>query len=184
MGDTVLLLGLGKSLSSFWHVLALAAGLVFVVHSYQSLFGMKPYDRDWSRRIARADWHLILSGLAIIAFGMALTGVEKYLSNPKLWTKVTVVVVWLATTALMRRNAARWFATGNTTPMAALASISLACWLYGTFLGCARELAYGAVPFEALLSGFAVTALVTLIAGLALDERRRYRQADRSVAAE
>jgi hypothetical protein len=180
MPDTAALLGLAKGLASLWHVLAFAAGFVFVIYSFQSLFGFRQYDPAWSRRIARADWHLILSGAAIIAIGMALLGPEKYLSNPKLWTKVVVVIVWLASTAVMRRHAASWIASGRMLAMSSIAAVSLSCWIYGTFLGTARELAFGVVPFAVLLSGFFALTMVCIVLGISLDERRRYSASENS----
>lgn len=171
--DTLTLL---KIAASFWHVAAFGVGVTFVVLAYRALFNWQPYDPSWNRILSRADLHLWLSGLAIITVGILSVGAEKYLSNPKLWTKVLVVAVWTLATLLMRARSGLWFRQGKRTRIAVLAGISLACWIYGAVLGVARDLAYGAVPFETLALGFLATVTAAVLASLILEEGRRVDQ--------
>lgn len=173
--DAATLLALAKSVMALWHVLAFSAGLVLVIASCRSLFGRQAYDRSWSAILRSADLHLWLSGFAIIVAGMAAMGVEKYLTNPKLWIKVVVVVVWTAATLALRRSAGRWLVAGQRRRMVAVSAVSLSCWLYGAFLGCAKDLAFGVAPFGVFLGGFAATLFVTVLAGLALEHQFRHQ---------
>jgi uncharacterized membrane protein len=176
------LLGVAKALAALWHVVAFGTGLVLVVYSFQALLGTRRYERAWAQSLWHADIHLWLSGLAIIALGIASTGAEKYLSNPKLWTKVLVVVVWTLATLLMRQRAAAWFASAKRAPILALSGVSFACWIYGAFLGCARDLAYGAVPFAALAGGFAAVLAASVLIAFTLDEHARFGGTSRGLA--
>lgn len=152
-----------KTFFVLWHVAAFALGGVYVWHSYRSLIGCVPYKNSWSKFIQKADIHLWLSGFAIIAVGLVLIGLSKYLSNPKLLTKVIVIVTWLASTRYIRRSALTRFNHGDTVPMYAACGINLACWFYGAFLGCAKGLAYGVVPLWIFITGFSCTIGICLI---------------------
>lgn len=149
-----------KTLTSLWHVIAFACGFLFVFQSYLALFGHVQYDRSHNRIIRYADRHLWLSGFAIIAVGLYINGAETYLSNPKLWTKVTLITIWAISTETMRAYALPKFRNGQRTPMIVAGTVSLTCWIYGAFLGLAHGLAYGKAPLWALMSGFMVVLLV------------------------
>jgi hypothetical protein len=86
----------------FWHLLAFAAGGVYVALSYQALFN-GGYVPQWGRVIRRADWHLWASGLGVIGLGIALAGTDRFVSDPKLWAKVLVIAVWFVSTQVLRR---------------------------------------------------------------------------------
>lgn len=159
-----LLLEFLKTLAALWHTLAFAGGFFFVWQSYRALLGLCPHEGFWGRRVRQADLHLWLSGFAIIGLGIAISGLEAYLSNPKLWTKVVLISLWLVDTQAMRHYAVPLLRRGRRGPMLVASGISLACWVYGAFLGVAKGLAYGAVPFAALLCGF----LLTMAASFAL----------------
>lgn len=64
----------------------------------------------------------------------------------------------------MRRIALPRLKQGQRGPMLMLSAISLACWSYGAFLGVARGLAYGMLPYLTLLTGFllAIAACIAL----------------------
>lgn len=163
MTDTKEIMGLLITLAALWHVIGFAFGLVYVHFSLKSLFNFIPYDRQWSRIIRYSDLHLWLSGFALIALGLMQKGIQVYLSNPKLCAKVTVVVVWLLSTQLMRRIGVPHLQKGNLNPMIQLSSINISCWVYGAFLGCAKPLAYGVVSYPAFLLGFACVAVISFL---------------------
>ncbi len=148
-----------KPLASLWHTIAFACGFLFVFQSYLALFGHVQYDRRHNRIIRYADRHLWLSGFAIIAIGLLISGPETYLSNPKLWTKVTLITIWAISTETMRAYALPRLRLGQRLPMLVTGTISLACWIYGAFLGVAHGLAYGKAPLWALMSGFLIVLL-------------------------
>lgn len=160
MSDTNEWLGLLITLSAFWHVLGFAFGLVYIHFSLRSLFGVILYDRSWTKIIRSADLHLWLSGFALIGLGIWQKGLEVFIANPKLWCKVTVVVIWLISTVLMRRIGIPALKSGNKLPMLRLAAINISCWIYGAVLGCAKPLAFGVVSYPAFLAGFATVMLV------------------------
>jgi len=149
------IIGLLITIAALWHVIGFAFGLVYVHFSLKSLFNFIQYDRKWSRILRTADLHLWLSGFALIALGLLQKGTGEYLSNPKLWCKITVVIVWFLSTQLMRRVGIQHLKNGNINPMMQLSAINLSCWIYGAFLGCAKPLAYGVVSYPTFFLGFA-----------------------------
>lgn len=169
--ETPLLFALVQSLTALWHVVAFAGGMFAIGFNYRSLLGLGAYETRWGRRIRQADRHLWLSGFAIIAIGMAASGLESYLANPKLWTKCIVIAVWLASSIVIRRVAAPRMIKGDRTPMLAACSVSLGCWIYGAFLGCAKPLAHGVARFPELLAGFALTLALCMATTFILNAR-------------
>jgi hypothetical protein len=156
------LLHLLNAWAALWHTLAFAAGAVFVYFSYRAVFGLEPYMPKWGVIIRHADIHLWLSGFLLIGIGFTLQGMDKYLSNPKLWAKTAVIFVWFFSTQFLRHYALPKFRKGERGAMLVAASISLCCWLYGAFLGSARDLSYGNASFGFLGGGFALTLIVCL----------------------
>ncbi|RVU03315.1 hypothetical protein EOE18_16555 [Novosphingobium umbonatum] len=158
------------ALAVFWHVLAFCQGGYCVLQAYASLFDGS---RDPLRqhRIKVAEWHLWASGLAIIALGILLAGGLCYFQNPKLWTKLVVVIVWLATSLMLGNLRHISTLSGRRSALLLICSISAACWLYGAFLGVAKSLANGAVPFGAFISGFGLTILGCIAATFWLERR-------------
>lgn len=154
-------IGFMITLSAFWHVLGFAFGLIYI-HFSLKLLGIIPYDKTWTRIIRSADVHLWLSGFALIGLGIWQKGFDAYLANPKLWCKVTVVVLWFLSTQAMRRYAVPKLKLGNPRPMLRLASVNIACWIYGAILGCAKPLAYGVWSYPEFLAGFAAVMLLCL----------------------
>ncbi|MEW6679042.1 MAG: hypothetical protein AB1421_14085 [Pseudomonadota bacterium] len=161
-----------KTLAALWHVVAFAGGFAFVWQSYRALLGQIPHEPRWGKFIRKADIHLWLSGFVIIGLGILSSGLLHYLSNPKLWTKSLLILVWLIATQTMRRYAMPRFKAGIRTPMLLTAAISLGCWSYGAFLGVAKGLAYGALPFTVLVSGFLLTLSASLVLTFLLDQQR------------
>jgi len=159
--DVSLVLNVLTTFAAFWHVLAFAAGGVYVFHAYFSLF-RGGYDSGWTRIIRAADGQLWLSGLAIIGLGIALSGFDRYMDNPKLWTKALLITVWFISTLTMRYYAVAKLVAGFRTPMLLAAAVNVSCWIYGAFLGVAKPLANGVVPFTALMGGWFATILVCL----------------------
>lgn len=157
-------LAIGITIAALWHVAGFAFGLVFVWFSLQSLLGRVPYDRRWAPVIRSSDLHLWLSGFLLVALGALQKGVEVYFSNPKLWAKMTVIIVWMLSTQVMRRYGVPRLRAGDALPMLRLSALNVACWIYGAFLGCAKPLAYGVASYPQFLLGFAVTVIGVHIA--------------------
>ncbi len=171
--DTGEIIGLLLTVAALWHLLGFAFGLVYINFSLKSLFNLIPYDRQWSGVIRSADLHLWLSGFALIVLGLFQKGTEEYLSNPKLWCKVTVVVIWFLSTQLMRRVGIPNLKKGNAGPMMKLSAINISCWIYGAFLGCAKPLAYGVVSYSGFILGFICTILLSFLI-LSYFKKHRY----------
>jgi hypothetical protein len=125
------ILGLFITLSALWHVIAFAYGIVFIHFSLKSVFNIVPYNKEWSPVIRGADLHLWMSGLALIILGILDKGVDIYISNPKLWTKVTVVIVWMLSTLLMRKYAVPALKNGSNELMIKFSALNISCWIYG-----------------------------------------------------
>ncbi len=151
------------TLAAWWHVVGFAFGLVYVHLSLKSLFGIIPYEPHWPAILRTSDLHLWLSGFVLIGLGMVQKGVQEFLANPKLECKITVVVVWFLATQLMRRVGIRHLKNGNANPMVQLSAISLSCWIYGAFLGCAKPLGDGSVSYWVLLAGFVGVMIISFM---------------------
>ncbi len=161
--DSSEIIGLLVTIAAMWHVLGFAFGLVYINFSLKSLFNLMPYDRQWSGVIRSADLHLWLSGIVLIVLGLFQKGAGEYLSNPKLWCKVTVVVIWFLSTQLMRRVGIPSLKKGDDGPMMKLSAVNISCWIYGAFLGCAKPLAYGVVSYSGFIFGFICTTLLSFL---------------------
>lgn len=151
------------TVAAFWHTAGFALGLLYVSFSLMSLMQMLPYNGKWSRLIRQADLHLWISGIALISLGVWQKGFDVYFSNPKLWSKITIVFIWMLSTQLMRRVGLQALKRGNRVPMLHLSAINISCWIYGAFLGCANSLGYGGLSYAMFLSGFALLNLVVLL---------------------
>lgn len=161
MAHTTEILGLLITLTALWHVVGFAFGLVYVRLSLLSLIGKIPYQPAWTNVLRNADVHLWLSGFALIGLGVWDKGFDMYMSNPKLWCKVTVVIVWMLSTQAMRYIGIAHLKRGNKKPMIYFSAINISCWIYGAFLGCAKPLGYGVVSYNYLIIGFVI--IVALI---------------------
>ena len=168
------------TLSAFWHVLGFAFGLIYIHFSLKSLLGIIPYDKTWTRIIRSSDLHLWFSGIALIGLGIWQKGFDAYLDNPKLWCKVTVVIVWFLSTQAMRWYAVPKLKSGNAQPMLRLAAINIACWIYGAILGCAKPLAYGVWSYPEFLAGFGVVTILCFFALKQMQQRQRLRRTSTS----
>ena len=104
------------TLAALWHTFAFAAGGVYVFHAYQALF-MSGHNPLGTGMIRFADCHLWLSGVAIIALELMLTGVHAYLANPKLWAKSLLIVIWFISVQTMRLYAVPRLREGFRLPM-------------------------------------------------------------------
>lgn len=167
-----LFLSLALSFAVYWHVAAFAAGGICVWLSYRALFGLEAYTSYWGKIIRHADMHLWLSGLAIIVIGGALRTYPEYLSNPKLWAKVTVVTLWLCSTHYLRRVALPKFRDGKRKPMMYAAALNLSGWLYGAWLGVAHGLSHIAGSYPFFLAGFAFLAALLFGLTVSLEKHR------------
>lgn len=155
------ILGLLITLAAMWHVAGFGFGMVYVRLSLLSLLGKLPYDRHWTSILRNADVHLWLSGFALIGLGIWSKGLPAYTDNPKLWCKIVVILMWFLSTQLMRFIGVKHLRQGNKKPMLYFSATNISCWIYGAFLGCAKPLAYGAVPFSGFLAGF--IALIIMV---------------------
>ncbi len=141
------------TLAALYHVLATVAAMMAVFHFARMLRGDESRHPLWRTVFSQAEMHLWISGLALVLLGIYVTGLEKYLGNPKLWTKVSLITVWGLNSL--------WIKRGLRTALPArrdlMFGISVAALFYGTFLGVAKPLAYGALPFPWFLAGFVAT---------------------------
>lgn len=157
-------------LAIFWHTLAFAAGGMNVVSAYRALFGGE-HDPARTRAIRSAEWQLWVSGFVIIGLGIVLTSWHSYLDNPKLWSKIVVVSIWLASTIVLRNASRHRWPIAGRRGILLTCSVSGACWFYGAFLGVAKPLANGVMPFWGFMAGF-VGVLIACIAVTFLWEQR------------
>jgi hypothetical protein len=156
------IIGIFITLAALWHVMGFAFGLVYVRFSLLSLLGKIPYQREWRGVLRYADLHIWLSGFVLIGLGIWDKGFTAYIYNPKLWCKVTVVVIWMLSTQMMRFIGIRYLKQGNKQPMLHLSAINISCWIYGAFLGCAKPLGYGVMPYSYFQIGFLFVAVLCL----------------------
>ncbi len=162
-------------IAALWHIVGFAFGIVYIKSSIMSLLGYENYNKKWSFIIKNADFHLWLSGLLLIAAGLFQGNSLEYISNPKLWCKITVILVWVLATQLMHRIGIPQLQLGNKAPMMQLSAINLGCWIYGAFLGCAKPLAYGIVSYPTFLIGFVGTISGCFLALQHLEKRMSHQ---------
>src|SRR5574343_356349 len=84
------------AISAFYHILATVAAMMAVFQFARILRGEENHQPLWRHIFDWAEAHLWISGLMLLAVGIYLTGLDEYLANPKLWTKVTLVTLWAA----------------------------------------------------------------------------------------
>ncbi|MCC7463739.1 MAG: DUF2214 family protein [Gammaproteobacteria bacterium] len=155
------------ALAALYHVLATAAAMMAVFHFARRQRGEEARQPLWRDCYARAELHLWISGVLLVLIGAWVTGWAKYLDNPKLWTKVSLIVLWGLNSLWMKRT----LHSASPARRDLMFGISIAALAYGSFLGVAKPLAYGVLPFGGFLAGFLATiAACTWIA-------RRYLRA-------
>lgn len=141
------------TISAFYHVMATMAAMMAVFHFTRILRGDESSHSLWRHVFNWGEVHLWVSGVLLLVIGIYMTGFEKYLSNPKLWTKVSLVTLWLVNSLWIKKT----IRTASPGRRNLMFGISVACLFYGTFLGVAKPLAYGVLPFPYFLAGFAAT---------------------------
>ena len=141
------------ALAALYHVLATAAAMMAVFHFARRLRGEESREPLWRALFSQAEKHLWLSGLALVLLGLYVTGPEKYLANPKLWTKVSLITLWGLNSLWIKRTLHR----ASPARRDLMFGISIGALLYGTFLGVAKPLAYGVLPFAAFVAGLLAT---------------------------
>lgn len=141
------------AISAFYHIMATVAAMMAVFHFSRILRGEESSHPLWRHVFNWGELHLWVSGIMLLGVGIYLTGFEKYLSNPKLWTKVSLVTLWLGNSLWIKKT----IQTASPGRRNLMFGISVGCLLYGTFLGVAKPLAYGVLPFPYFLAGFAAT---------------------------
>lgn len=141
------------ALAAFYHVIATVAAMTAVFHFARVLRGEEGGHPLWRRVFSWGETHLWISGVILIAVGIYLSSLAEYLNNPKLWTKVSLVLLWGTTSYAIKKYSRTATATGRNL----MFGISIGSLLYGTFLGVAKPLAYGVLAFPWFLTGFAAT---------------------------
>lgn len=143
-------------LAAFYHVMATVAAMMAIFHFARALRGEENSHPFWRHVFNWGETHLWISGAILIGAGIYLSSLAEYLNNPKLWTKVSLVVLWAAASYAIRRSSRSASATRRNL----LFGISSGSLLYGTFLGVAKPLAYGILPFPWFLAGFVATIVL------------------------
>lgn len=147
-------------LAALYHLLATAVALMSVFHFIRMLRGDEERHPLWRTLFSQAEAHLWLSGALLVGLGLYATGLYKYLNNPKLWTKLSLITVWGLNSLWMKRALAQALPRQRHL----MFGMSLGSLLYGSFLGVAKPLAYGVWPFAYFLLGYgAVVLLCTLV---------------------
>ncbi|RKQ60799.1 hypothetical protein C8E02_0552 [Vogesella indigofera] len=147
------------ALAAVYHVIATVAAMMAIFHFARTLRGEENGHPFWRHVFNWGETHLWISGAILIGAGIYLSSFAEYLNNPKLWTKVSLVVLWAVTSYAIRRSS-RGASMARRNLLFGISSGSL---LYGTFLGVAKPLAYGVLPFPWFLAGFVATiALCTI----------------------
>ena len=141
------------ALAALYHVLATAAAMMAVFHFARRLRGEESREPLWRALFSQAEKHLWLSGLALVLLGLYVTGPEKYLANPKLWTKVSLITLWGLNSLWIKRTLHR----ASPARRDLMFGISIGALLYGTFLRVAKPLAYGVLPFAVFVAGLLAT---------------------------
>ncbi|MEN3110774.1 hypothetical protein ACFONG_02840 [Uliginosibacterium paludis] len=141
------------ALAALYHLLATVAAMMAVFHFARVLRGEESSHPLWRHVFGWGEAHLWISGAILIGVGLYLNDPMTYLNNPKLWTKVSLVLLWGANSWLIRRTLQR----ASPLRRNLMFGISTGSLLYGSFLGVAKPLAYGVLPFPWFLAGFVAT---------------------------
>lgn len=139
--------------AAFYHVMATLAAMMSVFHFARILRGDEGGHPLWRRVFSWGETHLWISGAILIAVGIYLTSFAEYLDNPKLWTKVSLVVLWWANSCAIKKTVR----TASTVRRNLMFGISTGSLFYGTLLGVSKPLAYGVLTFPWFLAGFVAT---------------------------
>lgn len=139
--------------AAFYHIMATLAAMMSVFHFSRILRGDEEGHPLWRRVFKWGETHLWISGAILIGAGIYQTGLVEYLDNPKLWTKVSLVVLWWVNSCAITRT----IRTASTLRRNLMFGISTGSLFYGTLLGVGKPLAYGVLPFPWFLAGFVAT---------------------------
>lgn len=144
------------TLAAFYHTLATVAAMMAVFHFARIQRGEESRHPLWHHIFHWGEFHLWISGLLLVSLGIYVTGLEDYLANPKLWTKLSLIALWATNSYAIKKT----FATASTARRNLMFGLSTGSLLYGTLLGVAKPLAYGVLPFPYFLGGFALSIAV------------------------
>lgn len=144
------------ALAAFYHVIATVAAMMAVFHFARVLRGDEDPQSLWRRVFAWGETHLWISGALLVGLGVYMTGLAEYLNNPKLWTKLSLLLLWGLNSYAIKKTLKSASAARRTLML----GISSASLLYGTLLGVSKPLAYGVLPFPWFLSGFVATIVL------------------------
>lgn len=141
------------AIAAFYHVMATVAAMMAVFHFARIQRGEESSHPLWRHIFHWGEFHLWISGLLLVSVGIYITGLQEYLGNPKLWTKLSLIALWAGNSYAIKKT----FRTASSARRNLMFGISTGSLLYGTFLGVAKPLAYGVLPFPYFLSGFMFT---------------------------
>ncbi|HEY0954605.1 MAG TPA: hypothetical protein VGE36_07610 [Roseateles sp.] len=153
------LLKLVTTFAALYHLLATVAAMMAVFHFARVLRGEEGGHLLWRRVFTWGETHLWISGAVLIAAGIAQSSLTEYLGNPKLWTKLSLVLVWAANSWAIKRT----LRTASEARRNLMFGLSASSLLYGSFLGVAKPLAYGVLPFPWFLAGYAATVALCML---------------------
>lgn len=144
---------LAITLAAFYHTLATVAAMMAVFHFVRVQRGQESSHPLWRHVFHWGEFHLWMSGLLLVSAGIYVTGLEEYLGNPKLWTKLSLIALWAINSYAIKKT----YRTASALRRNVMFGLSTASLFYGTLLGVAKPLAYGVLPFPYFLGGFALT---------------------------
>lgn len=151
-----MLLKTALTLAAFYHVMATIAAMMGLFQLIRIARGEESFAPIWKNVFQWGELHLWISGLLLVGIGFSIMGMD-YLNNPKLWCKVSLVTIWTINSFIIRRT----LANASVSARNVMFGISAGSLIYGTVLGVAKPLAFGVVPFEAFLTGYFVTVVVS-----------------------
>lgn len=139
--------------AAFYHVIATVAAMMSVFHFSRVMRGDEISQPLWRKIFSWGETHLWISGALLIVAGIYQSSLSEYLNNPKLWTKVSLVLIWGITSFMIQKT----MQTASVARRNLMFGISTGSLLYGSFLGVAKPLAYGVLPFPVFLMGYVAT---------------------------
>ncbi len=146
-------------LATFYHIMATVASMMAVFHFARIMRSEESKHPLWRHVFNWGETHLWISGAILIGVGIYLSSLAEYLNNPKLWTKVSLILLWGASSYSIKKT----IQTASTARRNLMFGISIGSLLYGTFLGVAKPLAYGVLPFSWFVLGFVLTVMLSTL---------------------
>ncbi|SMC24843.1 hypothetical protein SAMN02745857_01984 [Andreprevotia lacus DSM 23236] len=173
-----------KMIMVYIHLLTTCIALATVLKADRRLWAWRKKPLDSTRlgylqstqRTASTTLAILwFSGLMLITLGYLQDGAQ-YLANPKLWAKVTVVILLtinggllhsIAFPALQKRIAFIALPVSERAKLALLGAISGCSWLFAAFLGIARPW-NKVMPYGEVMLVFCCIAAAAILTGITL----------------